>query len=402
MLAPCIAVVGPANSGKTTLLHFLDRALAASASKPMAYVVKGNPDGTGRYLLFRSKQEREALKERVKGAWAEPTVDTICEWIRTAREYLDIVLLDFGGRRDAEVQEKNRCMLAECTHVIVLAKRYTDPDEEAEKGMEAWRGDCAAAGLKEIAVIESLWQVGDPEWRDEEGLLRASIRSDKDQPDDTANLAVIAELAARIEQLPQPGRVPAYVDLFRAGGWNPVDPYSQLEEIAPRLRRLAVAAGPVPLGGKSSIFSYLLAMHTALKADSETEILIFSPTIAWGLVDVPLLSGERNDSFPYDDLSVKLTAYEDGLQLDIRIVSKDKFLPSAAAQYLRHAPLPEGGSVVGEKVYVTGAAPAWLYAAYSRWLAKAGAREILAADKSSNQFIRVFPAVMQVSTETRI
>ena len=46
-LAHCIAVVGPASSGKTTLLHLLDEALQHHKAQPLVYVVKGNPDGTG-------------------------------------------------------------------------------------------------------------------------------------------------------------------------------------------------------------------------------------------------------------------------------------------------------------------------------------------------------------------
>lgn len=62
--APCVAVVGPANSGKTTLLHFLDEALQRHAAQPLTYVVKGSPDGTGRYL-FHAPELRAALRERV-------------------------------------------------------------------------------------------------------------------------------------------------------------------------------------------------------------------------------------------------------------------------------------------------------------------------------------------------
>lgn len=388
-LAPCIAIVGPANSGKTTLLHFLDRALAARPSRPVTYVVKGNPDGTGRYLLFRTREERDALKERVKGKWAEPTVDTICQWIRNARGYLDIALLDFGGKRDPDARLANQRMLHECTHVIVLARRFDDPGVENEKGREAWRADCREAGLIEIAVIESLWAAGEPGWRDEDGLLRASIRADKDQPNETINAAVIDELAARIEALPHPGRIPAYVDLSREGGWDTLNSYSQIQAIAPRLRRLALSSGPVPLGGKTAIFIYLMAMHIALAANPETEVLMFNPTVAWGLVNIPRLTGQYHRRFPYDDLKVELTSAEDGLILDIRVVSKDKFLLPSAAQWLAYAPLPTTKLDNAKRVYINGVAPNWLHAAYSRWLATSGVTEILLMDKSSNSYIRV-------------
>ena len=43
---PCIAIVGPPNSGKTTLLRLLDLALRKHPTKPLAYVVKGKCNGT--------------------------------------------------------------------------------------------------------------------------------------------------------------------------------------------------------------------------------------------------------------------------------------------------------------------------------------------------------------------
>jgi hypothetical protein len=90
-----VAVIGPANSGKTTVLHLLDEALQLHPETPLVYVVMGNPDGTGRYL-FRAPQLREPLKPRVKGSWTSVTVETIAEWIEHCRERAELVL---PGRR---------------------------------------------------------------------------------------------------------------------------------------------------------------------------------------------------------------------------------------------------------------------------------------------------------------
>ena len=90
--------VPPGASGKTTFLHLLDEALQLHAEAPLVYVVKGNPDGTGRYL-FHAPRLREALKPRVKGAWSAVTVSTIGEWIDRCRSRLELVLVDLGGRQ---------------------------------------------------------------------------------------------------------------------------------------------------------------------------------------------------------------------------------------------------------------------------------------------------------------
>lgn len=96
-LSPCIAIVGPANAGKTTLLHELDERLQQRLRA--ALVIKGNPDGTGRYL-FHSPDLRESLKDEVKGKWGADTVERICEWIGHGRRNLEIALLDFGGKHN--------------------------------------------------------------------------------------------------------------------------------------------------------------------------------------------------------------------------------------------------------------------------------------------------------------
>src|SRR6476661_8602317 len=107
--APCIAVVGPPNSGKTTLLSLLDEALQNHPDQPQTYVVKGSPDGTARYLS-NAPELREKLKGIVKGAWSEETARIICDWIDSCRSSLDLVLLDMGGKHDP----KNDSILSRC------------------------------------------------------------------------------------------------------------------------------------------------------------------------------------------------------------------------------------------------------------------------------------------------
>jgi Ni2+-binding GTPase involved in maturation of urease and hydrogenase len=145
-LAPCVAVVGPANSGKTTLLHRLDRALQEHPARPIACVVKGNPDGTGRYL-FEAPEQRDALKTRVKGAWRAETVATVRDWIGHARSRIELLLVDFGGKH-APV---NASMLARCTHFIVVARAFDDPAREREEGMQSWIDGVLPASVRDAA-----------------------------------------------------------------------------------------------------------------------------------------------------------------------------------------------------------------------------------------------------------
>ena len=132
-LAPCIAVVGPANSGKSTLVHLLNRALNERKGAPLFCVVKGSPDGSGRYL-FHSPELREALKSQIKGRWVDDTFETIRESIRNCRASLELVLVDSGGKH-TPVNER---ILRGCSHYVVLATRFDDPAKEATEGMESW------------------------------------------------------------------------------------------------------------------------------------------------------------------------------------------------------------------------------------------------------------------------
>ncbi len=142
-LAPCLAVVGPANAGKTTLLHQLDERLQARVNA--ALILKGNPDGTGRYL-FHAPDLREALKSEVKGQWGDATVERICEWIGHGRRNLKIALVDLGGKHTPE----NDRILRLCSHYI-LVSRLADAE-----GAASWDAVCRRNQLERIAWMRSI------------------------------------------------------------------------------------------------------------------------------------------------------------------------------------------------------------------------------------------------------
>jgi hypothetical protein len=160
-LAPCIFVIGPANSGKSSLLHLLDEALQRHEDAPLAYVVKGNPDGSAHYE-WHTPDKRGSQK----GQWARLTLDQVIGWIENARRHLELVLVDVGGSRNAHALPGNRRLFEVCKreggYYLAVARRFDDPTEEAEKGMAAWIGDAADAGLKPFAELESRTKLGDP------------------------------------------------------------------------------------------------------------------------------------------------------------------------------------------------------------------------------------------------
>lgn len=142
-LAPCIAVIGPANAGKTTLLHQLDERLQKRLAAVL--VIKGNPDHTGRYQ-FHAPNLREALKAHVKGMWGSTTIEHVCESISCGRRNLEVALLDFGGKHSPE----NDRMQALCSHYVVVS-RLADVEEGA-----SWDRVGAQNSLKRIARMRSI------------------------------------------------------------------------------------------------------------------------------------------------------------------------------------------------------------------------------------------------------
>ena len=368
ILAPCVAVVGPANSGKTSLLHLLDAALQTHPSAPLVYVVKGNPDGTGRYLLH-APELREKLKPRVKGAWGETTVETVSGWIDECRRHLELVLLDFGGRH----APANERMLRRCSHFIVVAR--------AEEGREpagavatppgpSWAAVCEAAGLAPVAVVRSLGGSGAPEIsRGPSGVLSAAFRADACGPEDPTNRQVVAGIVEEMLALARRREAPAYVDLRLGRDWLPAD----LRDVGGRLgriQRLAGAGEPIVLGGgRAPAWAYGAALHRALDVAPAARVRVFDPKVPGALVEVPATPERARGGYLARSVTARwhpLPAGE-GATLDFLISTPDRMLSPAAALSPQELPVPAGEPPAGALV-VSGSAPIWLLLTATRWL----------------------------------
>lgn len=373
-LAPCVAVVGPANSGKTTLVHLLDRALQQHREEPLAYIVKGTPDGTGRYLLY-SPDLRDALKEHVKGKWIPETVATVCSWIASCRAHLDLVLLDFGGRHG----KGDDYMLQHCSHYLVLARQFEDPQQEADEGMASWTRVCEENGLRPVAHLRSLWRDGVAAVQPAAtGVLEGTFRGDAGGPEDATNGAVIEELVNRLLSLRVGRATPSFLSLKMPRRWE-ADDLADLGGRAAALERIVADHGGVVLGGVAPLWAYCAAMHRALDRAPGARIHVFDPKVVTGLVEVP----PALEPNPRSPLARALAVTWDGppegvggVALRLQLVTEDRMLPPMAFQYLANVPTPPEPIPYGQ-LYVSGAAPIWLHLTYSRWLrSSAGGRPI--------------------------
>jgi len=386
-LAPCVAVVGPANSGKTTFLHLLDRELQAHPGAPLTYVVKGNPDGTGRYL-YDAPGLREELKPRVKGRWGPGTVEAICRSIDNCRTNLELVVVDFGGRHSPEDDR----ILERCSHYLVVAREELwdgaepgaleqtlrarkansarPPDDDGDA--RSWRAVCERSGLAAVAMVRSLWERGEARVvRGGSDIVEADFRSDVGPPGDKTNAEAIAAVGRVLLGLRCRRPEPPYLNLHRPERWTPAD-LEDLGGIAVRLEERLRAGAPVALGGVAPKWSYAAALHRALDLDPEAVVQVFDPKLRPSLVTIP---AER-DPAPADPgstlaraLSVRWSPWEEGVGavLDVVITSGDRFLPPESIHDLHRTPFPSGPVPAGTLV-VSGAVPIWLALTYSRLL----------------------------------
>jgi CRISPR-associated protein (Cas_csx3) len=367
-LAPCVAIVGPPNSGKTSFLHLLDQVLQQHPAAPLAHVVKGSPDGTGRYLLYASEL-REPLKERVKGVWAAETVETVAGWIDESRRHLDLVLLDFGGRHSPA----NDLMLRRCSHFIVVARAFPDPAEESANGLESWVAACRRNDLAPVALVRSVLAPGVPRVavRTDRGL-EAAFRGDAPAGEAADNRAVVAAIAEVLAELLAGSRARRYVDLRLGRRWT-VEDLHDLGPIGRAITERTRRREPIVLGGYAPIWAYAAAMHRALEIDPAARIIVFDPKVAGGLVEVParLASADSGLAAALSVAWLRASGRSDGATLDLRVTTPDRFLRPAHLAALSRAPRPAGEPSPGPRV-VSGAAPIWLHLTYSRWLRSLG------------------------------
>ncbi len=363
-LALAVAVVGPANSGKTTLLNLLDDALQRHPGGHGACVVKGSPDGTGRYL-FHVPEVRERVKERVKGEWSSGTIETIRAWIDNARRTLELVLVDVGGRHAPD----NARLFRSCSHFIVVARRFGDAGRERDEGMDSWVRTCCDSGLVPVARVRSLWGTGGVcAEAGPDGALEATFRSDAGRPEDTLNDALVRALVERLVALRRPRDPHPYIDLHLGRAWTPAD----IPDVGGCAGRIAVAAlrGDVYLGGLTPIWAYAAALHHALDIAPETRVRVFDPKRP-SAVEIPASLNASAGGNPWTGL-VELRwqwigpTTEDAT-LDLWLTAGDRLLPAGIENELDRVPLPEADRRP-ERIVVSGAVPVWLHLALSRAL----------------------------------
>ncbi len=380
-LAPCVAVIGPANAGKTSLLHQLDEALKKRLDSVL--VLKGNPDGTGRYLYHSPDLRNEPnFKALVKGKWGDATVERICEWVTHGRRNLSLALLDFGGRHDEQTAKGNRRMLACCSHYLVVS-RDSDPE-----GAAYWDEIGRAQGLTRVGWMRSVRPDGAlPEVRPA-SRLEATFRIEV-APSDCINDEVLAPLVEALVAISHPADRTPYVNLHRAEDWR-IEQIPDVGGQAEKIAELASRTGVVVLGGAAPVWAYLAGLRCATNSRPDVRVFFYDPRQPERLVEIPakLDAALAPSKFPEGELQLAWEPGAEAAVLRFEIVARDKFLSPAAAQNLAGAPEPT--PLPRPDAALTGAAPLWLFGAYARWMGQAGARSLSSWDGRTKRYVRIW------------
>jgi hypothetical protein len=383
-LAPCIAVVGPANAGKTTLLHQLDEKLKPRLDSFL--VLKGNPDGSGRYLYHSPELRNEPeFKKSAKGQWGDATVDRVCEWVIHGRSNLSLALLDFGGRHDDQTAAGNARMLRVCSHYLVVS-RDQDPD-----GAAFWDVVCRGCGLIRLGWMRSLPLGGaTPTVLDSGPAIHATFQVNV-LPGNRVNDVVLAPLLDLLAGMAVPPDHTPYVNLHLPTDWR-TEQIDGVAGQASKIAELASRTGVVVLGGAAPVWAYLAGLRCALEARGDARVFFFDPRQPERLVEIPASLGVSSGAagaFPLEALSV--TWAQDGALsfLQLKIITPDKFLPPVAAQNLAGAPAPLSAPTTAVALSGPGC-PLWLFGAYARHLRTAGAGSLASWDGRMQSCVRIW------------
>jgi energy-coupling factor transporter ATP-binding protein EcfA2 len=373
-LAPCIAVIGPPNAGKSTLLNQLDHIL-----QPLLKaftVIEGSPDHTGRYP-FHAPAQRALLKTHVKGKWSGAgTVDHIRRTIDLSRQNLELCLLDFGGKHD----DANPRMLERCSHYIVVS-RFND-----DEGAASWDALCDSIGLKRIASMRSIGpdSRSAPSIRQQDDVWFGTFRFDA-RPEDTCNDAALGPLASEIVSLRREPALLPYIDLHYREGWQETD-LADAHACSPRISEMTRRTGVVVLGGVAPVWAYLAGLRCALETNAEARIFFFDPKQPQRLVEIP--KEHREGPWPPGLLNIRWNTELQPVRLELEILSPDRFLPPEAAENLPHA--PHFGSLPAHEICLWGRAPLWLYGTYARWLIGARVLNLSSWDPRKDAPVQVY------------
>jgi hypothetical protein len=371
--APCIAVVGPANAGKTTLLHQLDHLLQARLKAVL--VIPGSPDHTGRYL-HRAPHQREDLKAHVKGRWTPATVDHICQSIDRARHNLELAILDFGGKHD----DANDLMLTRCTHYLVVARRGD------LAGADSWDAVCRRNGLVRIGQMSSLAETATeaPAIAESNQGWLGTFRYDA-TAGDPVNDPVMTTLADEIAALARPSHAMPYIDLHEPERWEERH-IADVRGRADAIHEMAARTGVVVLGGVAPIWGYLAGLRCALSANPDSRIFFFDPKLPERLVEIPRHCSDG--AWPENLLRLQWSGDRNEARLEFHALTEDKFLRPAAATSLANA--PGYGEIPDAPICLWGFSPLWVYGTYARWLANAGARPLGSFDAALSRCVWVW------------
>lgn len=161
-LAPAIAIVGPANSGKSVVAYQLFRALQGVGIE--VFLQRAHWDGEGNYTLEAQhwdSDQRQAFRLRNRGQFTETFYPDQATMVQRLRLTQALVLVDVGGL----VQPEKKVLLAACSHILVVTH---DPAAVSD-----WR---TLSKLPEVAVLWSVREICE-EWMETQWgpMLRCGV-----------------------------------------------------------------------------------------------------------------------------------------------------------------------------------------------------------------------------------